>query len=80
MQARGFLNDRLNYCWPKVVYCRLYVYQMNLKGKLTKKLWGPSKNLGGHGPPRLPLRIATGHHISFSYFAAALQKGHIMVE
>jgi len=33
---------------------------MNLNGKLRKKLRGPSKNLGGHGPPRPPLRIATG--------------------
>jgi len=36
---------------------------MNLNGKLRKKLEGakerPSKNLGGHGPPRPPLRIAT---------------------
>jgi len=35
---------------------------MNLNGKLKKK-WGasrgPSKNLGGHGPPKPPLRIAT---------------------
>jgi len=21
MQARGFLNYRLKYCWPKVIYC-----------------------------------------------------------
>jgi len=21
MQARGFLNYRLKYCWPKVFYC-----------------------------------------------------------
>jgi len=60
MQARGFLNYRLKYCWPKVIYCRLYVYQTNLNGKLRKKLGEPSKNLGGHGPPRPPLRIATG--------------------
>jgi len=38
MQARGFLNYRLKYCWPKVIYCRLYVYQTNLNGKLRKNL------------------------------------------
>jgi len=41
----------------------VYVNQMNLNGKLRKKLEGligePGKNLGGHGPPRPPLRIAT---------------------
>jgi len=21
MQAKGFLNYRLKYCWPKVIYC-----------------------------------------------------------
>jgi len=21
MHARGFLNYRLKYCWPKVIYC-----------------------------------------------------------
>jgi len=34
-----------------------------LKQEIRKKTWGaqggPSKNLGGHGPPRPPLRIAT---------------------
>jgi len=39
------------------------VNQTNLNGKLRKKLGGPnggpSKKLGGHGPPRPPLRIAT---------------------
>jgi len=30
-----------------------YVNQTNLNGKLRKN-WGPSKNLGGHGPPRPP--------------------------
>ena len=40
-----------------------YVNQTNLNGKLRNKLGGPnrrlSKNLGVHGPPRPPLRIAT---------------------
>jgi len=40
-----------------------YVNRMNLNGKLRKKLGGPnrgpSNNLGDHGPPRPPLRIAT---------------------
>jgi len=25
MQARGFLNYRLKYCWPKVIYCILHM-------------------------------------------------------
>jgi len=60
MQARGFLNYRLKYWWPKVIYgiCQ----PKELKREITKKLGklnrGPTKNLGGHGPPR-PLRIST---------------------
>jgi len=38
---------------------------MYINGKLRKKLGGPSrgtnKNLGGHGAPKPPLRIATGY-------------------
>ena len=50
MQVRGFLN----YCLKILLAERylLYVNQTNLNGKLRKKL-------GGHGPPRSPLRIAT---------------------
>ena len=55
MQARGFLNHHLKYCWPKVICCRLYVYQTNLNGKLRKKLGGQAKIWGWHGPPRPPL-------------------------
>ena len=62
MQARGFLVDRLKYTWPKCIHC---VCQPNeLKREIKKKTGeasrGPSKNVGGHGPPRPPLRIATG--------------------
>jgi len=32
MQVRGFLNYRLKYCWPKVIYCSIYVNQTNLNG------------------------------------------------
>jgi len=53
MQARGLLNYRLTYCWPKVT-SPAYVNQTSLNGKLGKN-WGPSKNLGGHGPPSPPL-------------------------
>jgi len=38
MQARGLLNYRLKYCWPKVIYC-IYINQTNLNGKLRKN-WG----------------------------------------
>jgi len=48
MQARGFLNYRLEYCWPKVIYC---ICQPNeLERENVKKTGGPSseprKNLG----------------------------------
>jgi len=36
-----------------------YVNQTNLNGKLKKLGVGASKNLGGHGPPNPPFRIAT---------------------
>ena len=57
MQARGLLNYRLKYCWPKIIYC---ICQPNeLEGEITKKLGGQAggqaKILGGHGPPRFPL-------------------------
>ena len=29
MRARGFLNYRFKYCWPKVICCSLHVYQTN---------------------------------------------------
>jgi len=49
MQARGFLNYGLKYCWPKVFYC---ICQPNeLEQEIMKKL-------GGGQPPLLesPLR------------------------
>jgi len=50
MQARGLLNDRLKYCWPKVIYC---ICQPNeLEQEIKKKLGGP-------WPTQAPLRIAT---------------------
>jgi len=36
-QARGFLNYRLKYCWPKVIYCIFHSSKTNLNGK---KNWG----------------------------------------
>ena len=59
MQARGFLNHRLKYCLPTVIYCSLHVCQINctclpneLKRDIKKKTGGgasrgPSKNKGG---------------------------------
>jgi len=57
MQARGFLNYRLKYCWPKVIYC---ICQPNELKREIKKNWGSqtgeqAKILGGYGPPRPPL-------------------------
>jgi len=41
VQARGVLNYRLKYCWPKVIYC---ICQPNeLEREIKKKLGGPNK-------------------------------------
>jgi len=48
-KSRGGQQSYLLYMY------RTYVNQMNLNGKLRKKLGGPSKNLGGHGSPGPPL-------------------------
>ena len=53
MQARGFLNYRLNIADWKLF--TVYINQTNLKGKLRKKLGGQPKIWGSHGPPSLPL-------------------------
>jgi len=53
MQARGLLNYRLKYCWPKVIYSSLYVNQTNLNGKL-RKTWGDQGKIC-----LAPLRITT---------------------
>jgi len=44
----------------------MYVNETNLEGKLREKLGG-TKNLGGHGPPWLPLRIATDNNVLSSF-------------
>jgi len=49
----------------------VYANETNLKGKLRKKLRGPSKNLGDHGPPRASLRTATGYYVSLPFKACA---------
>jgi len=68
MHARGFLNYRLKYCWPKVIYSICQPNELN--GKLRKKTGGakegPSKNLGGHGPPTPSLESPLGSNASFS--------------
>jgi len=64
MQARGFLNYRLKYCWPKVMFC---ICQPNEHGKLRKELGGQTggqaKTWGAIAHPGLPLRIATDHDV-----------------
>jgi len=50
IQARGFLNDRLKYCWPNVFYC---ICQPNeLEREIMKKTGGTKqgakKKSGGH--------------------------------
>jgi len=63
MQARGFLDNRLKYCWPEVICC---VYQPNeLKREVKKKLGvtkrGPAKNLEVAHPGRtLESPLASG--------------------
>ena len=59
MQARGFLNYRSKYWWPKVIYCRLCVNQTNLNGKLRKN-WEAKQKSGGPWLTQAPLRDATG--------------------
>jgi len=57
MQARGLLDYRLKYCWPKVFY---YICQPNeLNGKLRKN-WGAKRKSGGaiaHPAPQLELPV-----------------------
>jgi len=57
MLAKGFITYCLKYFCRKVT-CAAYVNQTNLNGKLNKN-WRakqmPSKNLGGHDPPKPPL-------------------------
>jgi len=62
MQATGFLNYRLKYCWPKVIYC---VCQPNKLEREIKKSWrgqagGQDKPGVAIWPTQTPLRIATG--------------------
>ena len=53
MQARGFLNYRLEYSWPIVIYC---VCQPNeLKREIKKQSGGASKNLGAMAHSGAPL-------------------------
>jgi len=61
MQAGGFLNYRLKYCWPKVIY---YICQPNeLEREIKKKNGGAKQGIklksGGPWPTQAPLRIAT---------------------
>jgi len=62
MQARGLLNYRLKYCWPKVIYC--ICHPNELEREITKKLGVQAKIWGGMAHPDLPLRISTGHELS----------------
>jgi len=51
MQARGFLNYSLKYCWAKL--STIFVNQINLNEKLRKKLGRP-KIWGGMAYPGPP--------------------------
>jgi len=54
-KQKNLRSPGLKHCWPKAIYC---ICQPK-KREIKKKLEGPSKNLGRHGPPRPSLRIAT---------------------
>jgi len=58
MQATGFVNYRLKYCWPKVFYCICQPNELN--EKLRKKLGGQAKIWGDMVHPGPPPRLATG--------------------
>jgi len=84
MQARGLLNYRLKYCWPKVIYC---ICQPNeLEREIKKKSGGESKNLGGHGPPRpslelpLTLTLLAGPTTAFEVGNCAVPPDHLHSE
>jgi len=56
MQARGLLNYRLKYPWPKL--SAVYVNQTNLNGKLRKKLRcqaGGQAKIWGAWPTQAPI-------------------------
>jgi len=59
---RGFLNYRLKYCWPTVIYwiCQTNELEREIKKKLGRPNRGPSKNLGVLWLTQDPLRISTG--------------------
>jgi len=61
MQARDFLNYRLKYCWPKVIYC--ICLPNELKREIKKKMGDPSKNLGQPWHTQAPLRTATASNV-----------------
>jgi len=52
MQARGFLNYRLKYCRPKVIYC--ICQPIELKWEITKKCWEGNQKSVGAWPTQPP--------------------------
>jgi len=54
MQARGFLNYRLKYCWPKVFYCICQPNELE-REIMNKKLGVQAKIWGAMAHPRPPL-------------------------
>jgi len=73
MQARGFMNYRLKYCWPKVIY---FIFQPHeLKQEIKAKNEGSTKNLGGHGPP-WPFRVATAM-IKYKFCTTTTRQLHV---
>ena len=51
MQTREFLNYRLKYCWPKIIYC---ICQRNELKRVIKKQLGAKQKSGRSWPTQAP--------------------------
>jgi len=52
MHTRGLANNRLKFCWLKVICCICQSNDLEIRHKTGGPSRGPAKNMGGHGPPR----------------------------
>jgi len=52
MQDRGFLNYRLKYCWPKVIYCTCQ--RNELEREIKKKTGADSQKSWEPWPTQAP--------------------------
>jgi len=56
MQARGFPNYRLKYCWPKVIYC--ICLPNVLKREIIKKTGGTEQGAKQKSGGTWPTQVA----------------------